>query len=916
MSPRPHAILPLALAAIVAWTPAAQAQANPVILQWFEIEWDDIERRTPDFFIAGYNAVWLPPPSMASYQSAGYDVFDRFNLGKPPITATASNRERTTFGTEQSFQAMVDELHRANSLVYVDGIFNHNSGRTTSDAFLADGGYPGFYIPRESPPRDKLPTDDWGDFHAGNASGFLQSENPGAPNYDLTKGDLVALIDIAPESVNFFVRHPVTPGDPDNIPAGNFRNLPDPDNARFYPDQALTPTVVNNPGTSRNPGATQFTRYPFNTAAPLDGDPVTDNATGLLMRWAQWMFEVQGIDGFRLDAHKHQDTWFWDTFYDAAVHRIRQDPSGEMVTPFSFGENVTGNFDMLANQIRKDSFANRDSLDLQGASRLREIINAGGFGSWNGLFSNADSGRLDIADDGFTNGSVGVNHVFSHDNGSVGDGGSLPVFPTPRQQGFPQHAFTLMAPGRSIVYHHGRGIPRSSGFYPREGVPIALGLDPTSNALDDTITNLVQLHNQVGTGLYQQLNANIADVLVFERYANNQANCLVAVNDRYDAGADVVAVTTRYPAGTRLHEMTGNAADPDIDPFSLIPEVITVGPAGAVTLTVPRNVSPTGTEHAKGFLVYAETLPTANLGVSNQSGVIPADPTNFPAFFRRLNDIPVISADSFRVTVNTSQTDALDPNTDDNAIFKIDQGTQDFNGNGSPDIPLGAALFGGYEQFVTINQPTFGSGGTTGVYSQEIDATTLSEGFHYLSALVFRHRPDFTSALFTEKREVFYIDRLDPVLEVPGVDDPIEDGATEFRFINPDKTVTALHTFFDLPDGQDPVALADPFNAAARWDRLEWRSTPDPPLADGAHTLTVVTFEHSGRASVFEYDITVGSCPADLAEPFGTLDFSDVVAFLGAFSTMDPAADLAPPFGTFDFSDVVAFLAAFGAGCP
>ena len=362
--------------------------------------------------------------------------------------------------------------------------------------------------------------------------------------------------------------------------------------------------------------------------------------------------------------------------------------------------------------------------------------------------------------------------------------------------------------------------------------------------------------------------------------------------------------------------MTGNAADPDIDPFSLIPEVITVGPAGAVTLTVPRNVSPTGTEHAKGFLVYAEALPTANLGVSNQSGVIPADPTNFPAFFRRLNDIPVISADSFRVTVNTSQTDALDPNTDDNAIFKIDQGTQDFNGNGSPDIPLGAALFGGYEQFVTINQPTFGSGGTTGVYSQEIDATTLSEGFHYLSALVFRHRPDFTSALFTEKREVFYIDRLDPVLEVPGVDDPIEDGATEFRFINPDKTVTALHTFFDLPDGQDPVALADPFNAAARWDRLEWRSTPDTPLADGAHTLTVVTFEHSGRASVFEYDITVGSCPADLAEPFGTLDFSDVVAFLGAFSTMDPAADLAPPFGTFDFSDVVAFLAAFGAGCP
>ncbi len=55
---------------------------------------------------------------------------------------------------------------------------------------------------------------------------------------------------------------------------------------------------------------------------------------------------------------------------------------------------------------------------------------------------------------------------------------------------------------------------------------------------------------------------------------------------------------------------------------------------------------------------------------------------------------------------------------------------------------------------------------------------------------------------------------------------------------------------------------------------------------------------------------------ADLAEPFGTLDFSDVIAFLTAFGTMDAAADLADPIGTFDFSDVIAFLTAFGGGCP
>lgn len=59
-----------------------------------------------------------------------------------------------------------------------------------------------------------------------------------------------------------------------------------------------------------------------------------------------------------------------------------------------------------------------------------------------------------------------------------------------------------------------------------------------------------------------------------------------------------------------------------------------------------------------------------------------------------------------------------------------------------------------------------------------------------------------------------------------------------------------------------------------------------------------------------------GGCnEADLAPPYGTLDFDDVLAFLTAFGAMQPAADLAPPTGVFDFDDVLAFLTAFGGGC-
>ncbi len=57
-------------------------------------------------------------------------------------------------------------------------------------------------------------------------------------------------------------------------------------------------------------------------------------------------------------------------------------------------------------------------------------------------------------------------------------------------------------------------------------------------------------------------------------------------------------------------------------------------------------------------------------------------------------------------------------------------------------------------------------------------------------------------------------------------------------------------------------------------------------------------------------------CPADLDEPFGTLDFADVLAFLSAFGAQTAEADLSEPFGTFDFADVLAFLSSFGAGCP
>ncbi len=125
-----------------------------------------------------------------------------------------------------------------------------------------------------------------------------------------------------------------------------------------------------------------------------------------------------------------------------------------------------------------------------------------------------------------------------------------------------------------------------------------------------------------------------------------------------------------------------------------------------------------------------------------------------------------------------------------------------------------------------------------------------------------------------------------------------------------------IQASYDGGRGWHSVARDLPADARA----FDWRLPASTGIADVR--VRVVTFdkrfqESSSTTGAFEILAgDTGGCPADLAEPFGQLDFSDVVAFLTAFSGMEPAADLAAPIGQFDFSDVVAFLGAFGAGCP
>lgn len=60
-------------------------------------------------------------------------------------------------------------------------------------------------------------------------------------------------------------------------------------------------------------------------------------------------------------------------------------------------------------------------------------------------------------------------------------------------------------------------------------------------------------------------------------------------------------------------------------------------------------------------------------------------------------------------------------------------------------------------------------------------------------------------------------------------------------------------------------------------------------------------------------------CAADIypdITPDGNLDFFDVMHFIGWYNAGDPRADIAPPFGELNFFDMTAYINSFIVGCP
>jgi hypothetical protein len=414
----------------------------------------------------------------------------------------------------------------------------------------------------------------------------------------------------------------------------------------------------------------------------------------------------------------------------------------------------------------------------------------------------------------------------------------------------------------------------------------------------------VDIRNTHGTGNYIPRDLE-KEVYIFER----DKSAIVALSNRLDAGFDSRTVQTDFAPGTPLIELTGNANDPALDPNDDIPGLVVVNGDGTVNLRVPRNTNPNGTFDGKGYVIYGPSGPQGHLSLTNVDHTIPGEtPTADTNGTARLASIPVITANSFQVELDTNAVNLLgsypDPDANgDNALIKIDAGI-DVNGNGVVDFTQPGSVVYGFEQFTDVHSPGYFNADGNGRYVQTIDATKLSEGMHYITVRAFRHRSDGGPAVFTDFRIAVYIDRTPTVSAVVSFD-PIVTGVNENRRVtvrSTDLEANNVHVFLDLPAGLSNSQILGMVGSGSQSNQIDrdlW--TRDfTGLTNGNHVLTVVSYELSGNVNIQRFPgyttSTIFGAGLGDVNFDGHIDATDVNLFGNLLasnnSQFNPAADL------------------------
>ncbi|RMH26585.1 MAG: hypothetical protein D6692_08960 [Planctomycetota bacterium] len=159
---------------------------------------------------------------------------------------------------------------------------------------------------------------------------------------------------------------------------------------------------------------------------------------------------------------------------------------------------------------------------------------------------------------------------------------------------------------------------------------------------------------------------------------------------------------------------------------------------------------------------------------------------------------------------------------------------------------------------------------------------------------------------------------ISPVIQLAGLNDPIVSFA-RWHQTNGDDVLTVE---FSDNLGASWVNV-ETVNSGTNWVLAEHRvgdyvstgGTLMVRFASSDNPNTYITESGIDAFKVIDVICDTG-CPADLAEPFGTLNIFDIQTYIGLYNAQDPAADLAAPFGTFNIFDIQQYIDLYNQGCP
>ncbi len=584
---------------------ASRPARAETILQWFETPWREVESRMPEVALAGYQAIWLPPPTKAAdgVGDVGFAVFDRFDLGQVDQRGSVATR----YGTLAELQSMVAAAHRYGIRIYFDTVMNHNSNPARVEF---QGGLPTPPAILDYPGVSPL------DFHmlpanpgpgAGQFTARIPPEMGGGTSViSVGNGDdaFVANVVISSIPVEMMppggASHPALTGFTHLVQAPRMGFPPWPNYELFHYsllgliDLAIEQGVVPGVGPASWDGTNftvgtpvaplplpRFIRMPTRPETYPNNTPVAEDIREYEMRWIRWLSTVTDADGFRLDAIKHVPTEFF-----------AEDFPGD---PVSFNKAIQDSYDarrglMDSNDddllddaaIFGESFSGDITGDLAAyrATGMRVLDFPLFFNLKNVFYSGPDSGDGNLGALSFPRGGNtgpqsefgglsrfdGVSFVQSHDECPP----ATPVRNVPRcdpgdnPQDDLAQAFVVTRPGDSVVFFDGNNF--TTNTFVRAGRPDALG------DLSPTVPALVRAAEEAARGgMFNRLVDD--DVYAYERVVDGYgAAALVVLHDnvkpdgrvtngvaRFGANDPRPFILVSFPPGTVLEELTGNA---------------------------------------------------------------------------------------------------------------------------------------------------------------------------------------------------------------------------------------------------------------------------------------------------------------------------------------------------------------------